>query len=198
MVDSVTSGSSGNTQPLTADEMLERAKKAAENKNTSGMSAVEKLLAGRDDDDSDKVTLSPVAKLLAAKTADAEKTSTPYTEQDWYITQKVNQLRGQLETFSTIPGLDPSGGVIDSISKEITGLLKKQQDKLKQSQEEAAAKQKELAAAQAKEYKGVSSDNMLKNAKNAANGIKPEEPISAEAQKLLDNLKKGSSVNTTA
>jgi hypothetical protein len=197
MVDSVSSGTS--SQPLTAEEMIARAQKAVETQNANGaQSAVQKLLAEHGDADADTVELSPVAKLLAAKSAQAEQTSTPYTEQDWYLTAKVTQLRGQLETFSTIPGLDPSGSVIDSIGKEINDILAKQQAKLKKTQDDAAAKQAELAKQQANAYQGVSSADMITNAKNAASGIKTEAPISAEAQALLDKIQKGGTVDTTA
>jgi hypothetical protein len=197
MVDSVSSSTS--SQPLTADEMIARAQKAVETQNANGaQSAVQKLLAEHGDADADTVELSPVAKLLAAKSAQAEQTSTPYTEQDWYLTAKVNQLRGQLETFSTIPGLDPSGSVIDSIGKEINDIIAKQQAKLKKTQDDAAAKQAELAKQQANAYQGVSSTDMITNAKNAAAGIKTEAPISAEAQALLDKIQKGGTVDTTA
>jgi hypothetical protein len=197
MVDSVSSG--GTTQSFTAEELIERAKKAVETKqSTAGMSAVQKMLAEHGDtDESDTVQLSPVAKMLAAKNAEKTKTSTPYTEQDWYISAKVNQLRGQLALYSTLPGLDPGGNIMNGIEKEIKDILKKQQDTLAKTQADAAAKQEELAKQQAAAYQGASSDQMLANAKNAANGVKAEAPLSDAAKALLDKIK-GGTVNTTA
>jgi hypothetical protein len=41
-------------------------------------------------------------------------------------------------------------------------------------------------------------ETLLKNAKDRANGIKPEAEISDAVKALLDNAKKGASVNQTA
>lgn len=170
--------------------MLANAKAAAASSSGTGpKSAVQKLLEGRDE--TDTVQLSPVAKLLAAQNTTAAK-STSYFDSDEYITAKVSQLKQQLNLYSTLPGLDPSGGVLDSLTKQVNDLVKKQQAKLKATQAEAAAKQEELAKAQANEYKGYSSKDLLSRSKELATTGKISTPISAEAQALIDK------VNTTA
>lgn len=181
---------------LSVDDLLARAKAAAATKSSSSGSKVQQLLAGRDD--GDKVDLSPVAKLLnAAKASDAKKAE-PFTEQDWYIKAKVAQLKGQIELYSNLPGLDQSGSIMNQLTKEVNELVGKQRAKLKVATDAAAAKQAELAekdAANAAAPKSVA--DMLKSAKNAVDGTTTSAPISKEVQALLDKAK-GAVVNQTA
>jgi len=177
------------------EELLARSKAAAATKSPAGGSKIQQMLAGRED--SDTVDLSPVAKLLQSKASDKAK-ETPYTEQDWYINAKVAQLKAQIYTYSNLPGLDPSGAIMDSLTKEVNDLVLGQQKKLKASQAEAAKKQAELDALEkAKADAPMSVADMLKRAKNLANGIEPSTPISKEVQALLDKSK-GSLVNQSA
>ncbi len=181
---------------LSVEDLLARSKAAAASKSAAkGGSKIEQMLAGREE--SDTVDLSPVARLLQ-KTAPDKAKQTPYTEQDWYINAKVAQLKAQIYTYSNLPGLDPSGAIMDSLTKEVNELVMKQQKKLRDSSAEAAKKQAELDAAQkAKADAPMSADEMLKRAKNRASGIEPTTPISKEAQALLDKSK-GSLVNKNA
>jgi hypothetical protein len=146
------------------------------------------------------------------KTGATTTKSTSYTDQDWYIKAKVAQLKGQIATYTNIPGLDPSGGIIDSLTKEVNDLVKKQQAKLKVSQDAAAAKQAELdkqTKQAALDAQHPSVDVMLQRAKNGANGetvtayAPPDTSKGASDGKVMsadDMLAKarGSSVNTTA
>ena len=195
MAVSSTSSSTAGTV-LSADEMLANAKAAAAaSASSSSKSKVEQLLAGRDP--SDTVQLSTVAKLLATKATAAAKES--YFDSENYLTTKVSQLKAQIATYTNLPGLDPSGGVLDSLTDEVNKLVNKQKAKLKETTDAAAAKQKELDEQNKNAYKGVSSKDMLNRSKTlATTGSLPDEAISAEAQALLDKLKKGSTVNTTA
>ena len=173
---------------LSVEELLARSAEAVRTRTPAGGSKVQQLLAGREEDDS--VDLSPVAKLLDAKKKEDAKTAIPFTEQDWYIRAKVTQLRAQIQIYSNLPGLDPSGAIMDSLSKEVTDLVSKQNAKLKKSQAESAAKQKELdeknaAAANAP----MSADEMLKRAKLRASGADIPVEISKDVQKLLDESK---------
>jgi hypothetical protein len=107
-------------------------------------------------------------------------------------------LKAQIYTYSNLPGLDPSGAIMDSLTKEVNDLVIGQQKKLKASQAEAAKKQAELDALEkAKADAPMSVADMLKRAKNLANGIEPSTPISKEVQALLDKSK-GSLVNQSA
>lgn len=181
--------------PLSVEELLERSKAAAASKTPAGGSKIQQMLAGREDGDT--VDLSPVAKLLLASKAEGAKKAVPYTEQDWYLKAKVSQLKGQIQLYSTLPGLDPGGAVMEQLTKEVNELVGKQQAKLKKSTAEAAAKQAELDKLEAeKENAPMSVEDMLKNAQNRANGIEPSEPLSKEAQALLDKAK--STVDQTA
>lgn len=181
---------------VSVEDMLANSKAAAAaSSSSSGKSKVEQMLAGRDP--SDTVELSPVAKLLQTSTAAAKKES--YFDSDEYITAKVAQLKGQLALYTTLPGLDPGGGVIDSLTKEVNDLVTKQKDKLKASQDAADAKQKELDEQNKNAYKGISSDAMLNRSKQLATTgqIADSTDVSSDVQKMLDKVK-GSTVNTTA
>lgn len=186
MAVSGTTSSTGTV--LSVDDMLANAKKAAAS-NAKPKSAVEKLLADHPTDDSPK--LSAVAKLTA--TAAKAKPKESYTEQEWYIKAKVAQLKTQIQIYSNLPGLDPSGGIMESLTKEVNELVSKQKAKLKVSQDELDAKQAEYDKLHANDYKGVSSDDILSKAKGTYVA-----PVSDEVKKLLASAKKGATVDTLA
>lgn len=202
MVESVTS-------ILSPEQLLSRAKAAASKVNTAGLSAVGKLLAGRED--TEEVSLSPVQKLAEARKAEAEQQKIPYTEQDWYINLKVTQLRFQLDFYSKLGG-QLGQQAMSSIEKEIKGLLQKQADKVKKTNEEADALQKQLAEQEAAAKALVPSpEEFLQRAEARARGeFVPEfsaegagsDSENAAVQALLDKAKestaRGSTVNTTA
>jgi hypothetical protein len=167
--------------------------------------------------------LSPVQQLLnqqkAASTSassdsssSSTATSNSYEDQDWYITAKVAQLKGEINTYSNLPGLDPSGSIIDSLTKEVNDLVAKQQKKLKAAQDEAAAKQAELdkqTKQAALDAQHPSVDTMLQRAKDGANGATvtayapPDTSKGASDGKVIssdDMLAKvrGGTVNTSA
>lgn len=135
--------------------------------------------------------LSAVQKVLKQKQDAAAKVSSePFTEQDWYLNAKVAQLKGQINTYSTLPGLDPNGAIMDSLTQEVNALVKKQQDKLKKSQAEAAAKQAELdRVEQEKKNAPLSAEQLIERAKLRAEGKPLPTEISPEVQKLLDKSK---------
>lgn len=178
------------------DELLARSKAAATTRSSAGGSKIQQMLAGREE--SDTVNLSPVAKLLKAQKDQSAKGATPYTEQDWYLNAKVAQLKGQIQLYSTLPGLDPSGAVMDQLTKEVNDLVSKQQAKLKKSTDEAAAKQAELDKLKAeKDAAPMSVEEMLKRAKLRAAG--QEIPLeTSDAVKALLEKSKGAVVNQTA
>ena len=129
----VSGTTSSNDTLLTVDQLLANSKAAADKKQASGsQSAVQKLLAGRDD--TDTVELSPVAKLLAAEQSSTKKTES-YFDGDDYLRAKVSQLKQQINLYSTLPGLDPSGGVLDNLTNEVNKLVTQQQGKLKASKQ---------------------------------------------------------------
>lgn len=198
---------SGDTV-LSVDDLLARSAKAAASKSGSkNQSAVQKLLAGREDPE-DTVDLSPVARLVKQSEAQRAKTSTPFTEQDWYLKAKVSQLKAQIEIYSNLPGLDPSGAIMDSLSKEVRELVAKQQAKLKKSSDEAAAKKKQLDELNAEKdrFKNLPTpDQLLKRSRTLAEGgtvdpfkVQTDEDKAKEAavKKLLEASAK--KVDTTA
>jgi hypothetical protein len=185
---------------LTVEEMLARSKAAAEAKSSAkGGSKIQQMIAEMEKNvDQDSVDLSPVARLLKSQQQDKTKTETPYTEQDWYIRAKVAQLKSQIEIYSNLPGLDPSGGVMDALTKEVNELVGKQQAKLKKSQDEAAAKQAELDKLNAEKANApLSVDDMLKRAKLRSEGKDIPVETSDAVKKLLENSK-GKVVDQTA
>ncbi len=121
-------------------------------------------------------------------------------------------MKSEINTYSDLPGLDPSGSIIDSLTKEVNDLVAKQQAKLKASQAAAAAKQAELdkqTKQAALDAQHPSIDTMLQRAKDGANGVAvaayapPDATKGASDGKVIssdDMLAKvrGSTVNTTA
>lgn len=149
---------------LSVDEMLAKAKAAAATKGGSkNLSAVQKLLAGREE--SPTLNMSPVQRALYEQEQSKPKQQELYTEQDWFIKARVAQLKGQIQLYTNLPGLDPSGAIMEQLTKEVTTLVKKQADKIKELNAEAQKKQEELAKKQAAEYKGLSAEDMLKRTK---------------------------------
>lgn len=173
--------------PLSAEEMLQRAaQNVASGNNSKPKSAVEKLLAEREAPLEDKVDISPVQRLLQEREARTKDKVTPYTEQDWFLRLKINQLRAQIHTYSTVPGLDPSGEIMAGIEKEVMAILKKQNDRLQESLkkgDEAKARLEEQKRLEA--LKGPSPADLL--AKVQGKLKKPA--LSKEVQALLDKLK---------
>lgn len=140
---------------------------------------------------------SDVQKLLAKSTASKTASKESYTEQDWYLSAKVAQLKGQINTYSNLPGLDSSGAVMESLTQEVNALVMKQQEKLKAKQAEAAAQQKILDDAAIKKAKDETTptvDMLLKRAKDRANGIKVEDYVAPVAQ-TSDNKKKNATAS---
>lgn len=195
------------TDIVSVEDMLNNAKAAAAAKaagQKAGLSKVQQMLAGVE---LDTVELSPVAKQLAA-TEKAKPSSTPYTEQEWYVKAKISQLRSQIEIYSNLPGLDPSGSMMNSLTAEVNALVKKQQDELAETNrkaDEAKAKLAEQEAAEklAKSIPDV--ETMLKRAKGGAAGEELptyESTVNVDKEKeaaVAAMLKKiGANVNTSA
>jgi|GEM_PF-2707384 len=173
---------------FSVDELLARSKKAVETKQAAGGSKIQQMLAGRADPQ-DTVQLSAVEKLTQARAKSVVKES--YFDSEQYMNQKVSQLKQQIATYSQLPGLDPSGAVMDGLTREVNEIVTKQQKKLKDSQAAAAAKQAELDKANRfKDLKTV--DQLLAGSKSGAT-----KAISDGAQALLDKVR-GTSVNKTA
>lgn len=186
--------------------MLSNAKAAAAAKaagKKAGLSKIQQMLAGVE---LDSVQLSPVAKQLAAD-AKAKPSSTPYTEQEWYVKAKISQLRSQIEIYSNLPGLDPSGSMMNSLTSEVNALVKKQQDELKATNakaDEAKAKLAEQEAAEKLAKSIPTVEQLLKRAKGGAAGediVKFEDTIVDKEKEaaVAAMLKKiGAKVNTSA
>lgn len=185
MVGDVTSGG-----VLSVDEMLARSKEAVKSgKTTKNMSAVEKLLARREDP-VDTVDLSPVQKLLQRQKS--KKSGESFFESDAYLKMKVNQLHGQLAIYATLPGLDPDGSNMDRIQAEIQAIAQIQQSQFA----EIEAKRLEAQAAQQdkdrlKALEGLSADDMLAR----LSGVAPKEELSSDVKNLLRNV--GASIDLT-
>lgn len=177
------------------EDMLARAKAAAATKgSTAGLSRVQQMLAGTET--TDTVELSPVAKLLQSASTTTKKTS--YQDEDWFINAKVAQLKGDIALYSTLPGLDPNGAIMESLTQEVNALVKSQQDKLKAATAESDKKQAELDRIEKEKADApMSADNMLKKVKNIADGVAPTVEVNATVQAMLDKVK-GSVVNKTA
>lgn len=179
---------------------------AAAGKKVGG-SKIQQMLAGREDI-TDKVELSPVAKLLQQSQAQQNNKPEPFTEQEWFIKAKVAQLRSQIEIYSNLPGLDPSGAMMEALTKEVNELVKKQQAAIKAVDEKAKAAQakadeKAKADALARAIPDV--DTLLKRARLGAKGdfvpsyestIKVDEAKEKAVQEMLKKI--GAKVNTTA
>lgn len=185
---------------LSVEEMLARSKAAAEAKSSAkGGTKIQQMIAEMEKNvDQDSINLSPVARLLKSQQTEKAKAATPYTEQDWYLKAKVSQLKSQIEIYSNLPGLDPTGAVMDALTKEVNELVTKQQSKLKKSQDEAAAKQAELDKLNAEKAAApMDVEAMLKRAKLRSEGKPIPVETSDEVKKLLENSK-GKIVNKTA
>lgn len=180
---------------LSAEEMLARAAANVRSGNTTAnQSAVQKLLSQRENPlPEDTVELSPVQKILQAQQAEADSVES-YFESDAFLQLKINQLRGQLALYSTLPGLDPNGGVIAGIEAEIRAIIEEQQATLQATLAEADAKQAELAEQDAARANTLpSADDLLARVRGEA----PAEELSSEVQALLERAK-GAVVDTTA
>ena len=96
----------------------------------------------------------------------------------------MSQLRAQLQLYTTLPGLDPGGGIIGALEQEITELAQKQAAKFAKLDEETKAKQAELA--EQKRLAALEPPSVEELLSKAKGTFKPE--ISAEAKALLDKL----------
>ncbi len=193
------SDSTLNQGVLTPEQMIANAREAAEaarqNRLRPGASEVERLLAERDTP-LDTVQLSPVERILQAREQEAQRAiDNNYFESDEYIQLKVNQLRSQLSIYSNLPGLDPTGGILDSIEAEIREILEKQAADLAES-EAAAAEAEARIAEQERERANaaLSPEEMLQRAADSVNGVTRPTEVTDAAQRLLDSLR----VDTTA
>ncbi len=189
----------GEVGLLSVEQLLANSKAAADalrtGRSSGAKSAVEKLLEQRDSPIEDIVDISPVQRILQAQ--EAKKSEKSYFESDDFLELKVAQLKGQLATFSSIPGLDTDGSNINRIQAEIQAIIAIQADDQAKLTAEAKEKQDildEKALLEAREPTSV--DDLLNRAKNEANGIRPGVELSPAAQRLLDNI--GSTVDTTA
>ncbi len=152
--------------------------------------------------------MSPVQRVAYELTQSKPKAQEPYTEQEWYIKAKVNQLKAQIETYTNLPGLDPGGGIMGALGKEVTDLVKKQAAKIKESTDAAAAKQAELDAKNAEKnlFAGLpTADQMLKRNEARMRGEKVADfsttlSVDPKKQAAVDALLKkvGATVNKTA
>ena len=176
-------------QVLSAEEMLSRsAKNVASGKNSKPKSAVEKLLAQRENPLEDIVDISPVQRLLKDREAKAKEKAVPYTEQDWFLQLKMNQLRAQLATYSSVPGLDPNGAAMNSIEAEIKSIIQKQQATLQESLKKAdEAKAKLDEQERLKALEGPSPEELLARLNGTAK--KPE--MSKAVKAMLEKAAKG-------
>lgn len=175
---------------FSAEDLLARSKAAVESRgSTTGMSKIQQMLADRESGDT--VELSPVARLLQARQAEQSRAPEPYTEQEWFINAKVAQLRGQIELYSNLPGLDPSGEYMKALEKEVIDLVRAQQKKIAAADAEAKKKQAELDAIEQERLNApLSADELLKRAKLRAEGKPLSTELSAEVKKLLENSEK--------
>ena len=137
-------------------------------------------------------TISPAASSLTpAKPA----APVPYTQQDWYITAKVAQLKSQIAIYSSLPGLDPGGSIMASLTQQVDDLATQQQAKLTASNAKAAAAQKQLDAANAAKDQTTSASALLQQVQGGA----PAAALSDAANALLQQAQQQvSGVNTLA
>ncbi len=169
----VTSATSSTATPdriFSVEELLARAKAG---------------ISGQSEDAAEpKEPPTPVQRLLDEKAEEAKRTSTPFTEQDWYIRAKVLQLKAQISIYSTLPGLDPSGEIMKSLTNEAVALANKQKARLKEATDQAAAKQKELEEKN-KPAETLTSEQLLERALARSKGEFVEDFVPTQ-QKILD------------
>lgn len=170
---------------LSVEDMLARSASAvASGTNTANLSAVGKLLAARENPIEDIIDLSPVQKILQAQEADKERVEN-YFDSDDFIRLKTSQLRNQLALYTSIPGLDANGAIVNGIEAEIRGILAKQQETIRESTAKAEEAKATLAENKRLEaLVGPTPEELLARVQGTA----PKEEISDAAQKLLDNL----------
>lgn len=193
-------GTTSSTTPTetvkSVEDLLARSKKAVE-EGRGPQSAVQKLLAGRED--IVESNLSAVQKLAAQKAEEQKKLAEPYTEQDWFLNMRMNYIRGQLDFYSRLGG-DLGNSMMDSLEAEVKGILKIQQQKLKKITDEAAAKEAEAEAAKDRFAGLAKPEDLLKRSLDTVNGVKTTTALSSAVQALLKNsaAKVGDSVDTNA
>lgn len=173
---------------VSAEQMLANAAKAvASGKTTKNMSAVQKLLAGREE--TDTVELSPVAKILAKQQKAAEAKAKSFEESDEFLQMKARELSRRLQMYSRIPGME---AVYAATEQEARELVSKIAERQKASADELAAKQKELEEARKKNESTLLTPEQLLARLNGEAEVNPEKQKAADA--LLKKLK----VDTTA
>jgi hypothetical protein len=188
------------TQPLTAEELLSKSHAQVTGSADPNAPSQDGVLSAADlltraQHRAQGIIDPPVVQNISSSakslTPAKKDKPVPYTDQDWYIKAKVAQLKGQISLYSTLPGLDSSGAIMDSLTKQVNDLVRKQQAKLKESNELAAAKQKELDAANAVKDKSTSATDLLAKVRGTGGAA----PLSDAVQALLDKAKQ---VNTLA
>lgn len=180
---------------LSVEAMLANAAAAAKARKAGGgsgpQSAVEKLLAAREQPVEDIVDLSPVQKLLQAQNESQNQES--YFESDDYLRLKVQQLQGQLATYATIPGLDADGSVMSGIQAEIQAIIQIQAADFAEIEAKAAASQAKADEKAAQDaLAGPSPDELLAKLR----GETAPEDLNNDVKDLLRNV--GANVNYTA
>ncbi len=190
---------SGTSSVLTADQLLSKSRSQATGEIDPNQASADGILSPSDllkraQDAANGIIDPPIKQTIskpASSLTQAPAKPVPYTDQDWYIQAKVAQLKGQIALYSTLPGLDPGGSIMDSLTKQVNDLVAKQQAKIKAANDAAAAKQKELDAANANKDKTTSSNDLLAKVQGTA-----QPPALSDAVQAL--LNKAQGVNTTA
>lgn len=177
------SAAAGDDKPKTAEELLASSAEKVKN-NTGPQSAVHKLLAKNGEGTISN--LSAVQKIFSEDAAKEKAKAEPYTEQDWFLSMRMNYLKNQIDFYSRLGG-DIGNSMMDSIETEVRGILKTQQQKLKASQAEAEAKQKEVEASK-DPFAGLpTAKDLLTKSLNKVNGVSDPQELSAAVQALLKN-----------
>lgn len=201
------------TTIYTAEELLARARagtSGTDGSDSSGILSANELLSRaskreRGEVVQDKVELSDPAnsavQKLVRQQEEAKKkleSKGDYTEQEWYINARVAQLKGQIQIYANLPGLDPSGAVMDALAKEVNELVSGQREKLLEANKKAKEAQDELDRQKAEATaKGPTPEELLRNVKNKLSGAAPSPVITKEVQALLEKSK-GALLNQTA
>ena len=200
----MTTVSDTSSSVLTADQLLSKSKSQAAGGSDPNATDAPGVLSSADllkrAADAAKGIVDPpivqnISKSAASLTPAKPPAPVPYTQQDWYITAKVAQLKGQIAMYAALPGLDSSGAIMDSLTKQVNDLVSQQKAKLKTSNDAAAAAKKQLDAANAAKDQTTSSSDLLAKVKGTTQAPAPSDAVTA----LLNQAKKqASGVNTFA
>jgi hypothetical protein len=201
---SISSASSTQPAVLTADQLLSKSLSQATGAidpnapNQPGILSPADLLK-RAQDAANGIIDPPIVQNISASAASLTPPQppapVPYTQQDWYITAKVAQLKGLISMYATLPGLDPAGAIMDSLTKEVNDLVNQQKAKLTAANAAAAAAQKKLDAANAAKDKSTSSSALLANVQGTAKAPAPSDAVNAL---LKQAQQQASGINTFA